>query len=93
VLDKKYFRIIFAYTINISHDNMSTKRVLKNLGERLAEKRREKGLNMKQFCDKYKLAPIQYWRVEHGKSNVTMKSLGRLCAIHKCTVGQLLEGL
>jgi transcriptional regulator with XRE-family HTH domain len=72
---------------------MSTKKILKTLGERLAERRQEKGLNMREFCDKHKLAPIQYWRIEHGKANVTMKSIAKLCAIHKCTVGQLLEGM
>jgi transcriptional regulator with XRE-family HTH domain len=72
---------------------MTTKRTLKAIGERIAEKRQQKGLNMKQFCDKYKLAPIQYWRVEHGKTNLTIKSLSRLCSIHKCTIGQLMQGL
>lgn len=72
---------------------MTTKKLLKALGERLAEKRREKGLNMKEFCDKYNLPPIQYWRIEHGKANVTMKSLTKIGKIHKCTVGQLMQGL
>ena len=72
---------------------MTTKKALKILGERLAELRNKKGLTQKDFCKRHKLPIIHYWRIEHGKANITMKSLGRLCAIHKCTMGEILKDL
>jgi len=58
--------------------------LLKEIGEQLGKLRRRKGYaTIKEFAKKYKLPAIQYWRIEKGKANVTIKSLGRILAIHR----------
>ena len=58
--------------------------LLKGIGEQLAMLRKKKGYTtIKQFANRYKLPAIQYWRIERGKANLTVKSLGRILAIHK----------
>ena len=58
--------------------------LLKGIGEQLAILREKKGYTtIKQFANRYKLPAIQYWRIERGKANLTVKSLGRILAIHK----------
>jgi hypothetical protein len=32
------------------------------------------------------LPEIQYWRIENGKTNLTLKSLTKLLSIHKLTL-------
>jgi transcriptional regulator with XRE-family HTH domain len=58
--------------------------LLKEIGVQLSKLRVKKGYStIKEFAKKYKLPAIQYWRIEKGKANVTIKSLGRILAIHK----------
>lgn len=58
--------------------------LLTEIGEQLAKLRTKKGFNtIKEFAVKYRLPAIQYWRIEKGKANLTIKSLGRILAIHK----------
>jgi transcriptional regulator with XRE-family HTH domain len=58
--------------------------LLKGIGDQLAALREKKGYTtIKQFAKHYKLPAIQYWRIERGKANLTIKSLGRILAIHK----------
>jgi transcriptional regulator with XRE-family HTH domain len=58
--------------------------LLKAIGEQLGKLRMKKGFDtIKEFATKYNLPPIQYWRIERGKANLTIKSLGRILAIHK----------
>lgn len=59
------------------------KNVLGNIGIRLAELRIKKGYStIKEFARKYDLPEIQYWRIEKGKANVTLKSLVKILKIH-----------
>jgi hypothetical protein len=37
---------------------------------------------IKAFALRYDLPEIQYWRIEKGKANVTLKSLSRILDIH-----------
>jgi transcriptional regulator with XRE-family HTH domain len=61
--------------------------VLKNIGVRLAELRIERGYaTIKDFANAYDLPEIQYWRMEKGKANITLKSLFRILSIHKLSL-------
>jgi len=60
---------------------------LSTIGANLAELRTKKGYpTVRAFTDKYNLPEIQYWRMEKGKANVTLKSLMRILAIHKVSL-------
>lgn len=62
-------------------------KVLINVGSYLAELRNKKGYStIKEFTQKYDLPEIQYWRIEKGKANVTLKSLVKILNIHKITL-------
>jgi hypothetical protein len=46
--------------------------------------RAQKGFNnISDFANEHNLPLIQYWRIEKGKANVTLKSLVKLLAIHQ----------
>jgi transcriptional regulator with XRE-family HTH domain len=61
--------------------------LLINIGQRLAELRVKKGYaTIKDFAAKYGLPEIQYWRMERGKANLTLKSLVRVLVIHNISV-------
>ena len=63
------------------------KNILANVGERLAELRIKKGYStIKAFTQTYDLPEIQYWRIEKGKANVTLKSLSRILNIHRISL-------
>lgn len=60
---------------------------LKQIGIGLSELRRRKGYEtIRDFAKAYKLPEIQYWRIENGKTNLTLKSLTRLLQIHRLTL-------
>jgi transcriptional regulator with XRE-family HTH domain len=60
---------------------------LKDIGEGLSELRKRKGYDtIRDFAKAYKLPEIQYWRIENGKTNLTLKSLTRLLTIHRLTL-------
>lgn len=53
----------------------------------LSSLRQMKGYTtVKEFANRYKLPEIQYWRIERGKANLTLKSLERILDIHKISV-------
>lgn len=63
------------------------KGLLVDVGSGLAALRMKKGYTtIKAFTEKYDLPEIQYWRIEKGKTNVTLKSLSRILNIHRLTV-------
>ena len=63
------------------------KTVLVVVGTRLADLRIKKGYStIKEFTQKYDLPEIQYWRMEKGKANVTLKSLVKILNIHNITL-------
>jgi transcriptional regulator with XRE-family HTH domain len=58
--------------------------LLKTIGTELGKLRKKKGFStIKEFATRYNLPAIQYWRIEKGKANLTIKSLGRILKIHK----------
>jgi len=48
---------------------------LVKIGEKLAELRKKKGYTSHEtFAYDYELSRVQYWRIEKGKSNLTLRS-------------------
>lgn len=63
------------------------KGLLADIGNCLAELRIKKGYpTIKAFAERYDLPEIQYWRIERGKANITLKSLSRILHIHRLTL-------
>ena len=63
------------------------KNILAEVGNQLALLRVKKGYpTIKSFAQKYDLPEIQYWRIERGKANITLKSLSRILNIHRLTL-------
>lgn len=61
----------------------SYEQALTKIGEGLKALRLDKGYeNLSDFVREFDLPMIQYWRMEAGKANFTIKSLMRLMAIH-----------
>ena len=77
---------------------MKEEEALKDLQERvglkLMELRKKKGYTSHEdFAFDYDIPRVQYWRIEKGKINLTLKSLIRLLSIHKMTVEEFFLGL
>lgn len=63
------------------------KNLLVEIGSSLAELRIKKGYpTIKSFTERYDLPEIQYWRMEKGKANITLKSLSRILSIHRLSL-------
>jgi transcriptional regulator with XRE-family HTH domain len=63
------------------------KNILGLVGVHLAELRLKKGFTtIREFAQKYDLPEIQYWRMERGRANITLKSLVKILNIHNLTV-------
>lgn len=63
------------------------KNTLTVVGARLQELRIKKGFSTaKSFTEKYRLPEIQYWRMENGKANITLKSLYKILQIHNVSL-------
>jgi transcriptional regulator with XRE-family HTH domain len=66
--------------------------VLEIIGKKLFELRIQKGYTSHaDFAADYDLPRIQYWRMEKGKANMTIKSLHKVLAIHDLTVEDLFH--
>ena len=63
------------------------KNMLSDIGNSLAALRIKKGYpTIKAFTERYDLPEIQYWRIEKGKANITLKSLSKILHIHRITL-------
>ena len=63
------------------------KSTLERIGAKLTELRKQKGYTSHEdFAYDYEIPRVQYWRIEKGRTNLTIKSLCRLLAIHKLTI-------
>lgn len=62
-------------------------KVLGDIGDRLAQLREKNGYEtLKEFVQKHDLPEVQYWRMEKGKANITLKSLVRILSIHRVSL-------
>ena len=67
---------------------------LVKIGEKLAELRRQKGYTSHEtFAYDYEMSRVQYWRIEKGKTNLTLKSLMRLLEIHGINLKEFFNSL
>jgi hypothetical protein len=65
----------------------SFKHLLEKIGNSLSDLRVRKGYtSLKEFAEEHDLPLIQYWRMEKGKANLTLKSLSRIVSIHSLTL-------
>jgi hypothetical protein len=61
--------------------------VLEQIGIKLRDLREKKGYgSIKDFALDHDLPIIQYWRIEKGKANLTLRSLNKLLTIHSVTM-------
>jgi transcriptional regulator with XRE-family HTH domain len=66
--------------------------LLKRVGLKLTELRKQKGYTSHEdFAFDHDIPRVQYWRIEKGQTNVTMKSLIRLLSIHKLSVEEFFS--
>lgn len=60
---------------------------LVRIGAKLTYLRKKKGYTSHEdFAYEFDLPRVQYWRIEKGKANITIKSLCRLLTIHDLSV-------
>jgi len=70
------------------------KETLERIGSKLTELRKAKGYSSHEdFAYDYDLPRVQYWRIEKGKANLTIRSLYRIISIHKLTVEEFFSHL
>lgn len=61
--------------------------VLKKMGEKLRELRIKKGFtSYETFAIEYDFSRMQYWRIEKGQSNITIRTLLKLLKIHEVSL-------
>ena len=59
-------------------------KALKKIGDRLKKLRIEHGhTSYENFAFEHDLPRMQYWRIENGKTNVTIKTLIKILDIYK----------
>lgn len=67
---------------------------LEKAGRKLTELRIHKGYKSHEtFAFDHDLPRAQYWRLEKGKVNFTIKTLIKVLAIHKLTVEEFFAGI
>ena len=66
--------------------------VLQNIGARLELLRIKKGYpSYEAFAIANQLSRMQYWRIEKGKTNITIKSLVAILNIHDITIEEFFK--
>lgn len=61
---------------------------------RLAQLRKENGYgSYETFAYDNEIPRMQYWRIEKGRANFTLKSLAKLLAIHKISIEDFFASL
>jgi transcriptional regulator with XRE-family HTH domain len=65
---------------------------LARIGAKLTALRKKKGYTSHEdFAYDFDLPRVQYWRIEKGKANITLRSLCRLLTIHNLTVEEFFH--
>ena len=66
---------------------MSEEQTLKAIGNRLKQIRIQKGYkSYEAFAIEYGLGRMQYWKIEKGETNITMRTLLRVLEIHQMSI-------
>lgn len=67
---------------------------LKQIGQRLADLRKQAGYSSyENFAFDHDLPRMQYWRIENGKVNLTIRSLLRILDIHQVTLPEFFSSI
>lgn len=67
---------------------------LLQIGQRLEELRKQAGYSSYEtFAYDNELPRMQYWRMEKGKVNITIKSLVRILYIHQVSVNEFFSSI
>jgi transcriptional regulator with XRE-family HTH domain len=67
---------------------------LKDIGNKLAELRRMKGYTSHEsFAYDHDIPRMHYWRIENGKTNLTIRSLMRILSVHNVTLQEFFVAL
>jgi transcriptional regulator with XRE-family HTH domain len=70
----------------------SEEEILKAIGERLKAIRIQKGYtSYESFALDHDLGRMQYWRLEKGEANLTMRTLLKVLAIHHMTLQEFFS--
>ena len=70
----------------------SEQEILQAIGDRLKEIRIEKGYkSYEDFALEHSIARMQYWRLETGKANPTIKTLYKVLQIHQITLDEFFS--
>lgn len=68
--------------------------VKKRIGVRLMQLRKESGYgSYETFAYDHEIPRMQYWRMEKGMANLTLKSLLKLLIIHKISIEEFFATL
>lgn len=68
--------------------------LLEKVGKKLEELRKNAGYTSHEtFAYDNEIPRVQYWRIEKGRANLTLKSLVKILAIHKLTVEEFFATL
>jgi transcriptional regulator with XRE-family HTH domain len=69
-----------------------TNAVLEKIGNKLMQLRIKNGhKSYESFALENDLSRMQYWRIEKGKTNLTIKSLTRILDIHNITIEEFFR--
>jgi|GEM_PF-2408238 len=72
----------------------SIEEIMKVVSAKLAELRKQKGYTSHEnFAIDHNIARMQYWRIEKGKTNITLKTLVKLLAIHQVSLNDFFADL
>jgi transcriptional regulator with XRE-family HTH domain len=65
---------------------------LKDIGAKLAELRKKKGYTSHEsFAYDHDIPRMHYWRIENGKTNLTIRSLLKILAIHNMSLKEFFD--
>lgn len=66
--------------------------LLEKIGERIKQLRIDKGYSSyESFSFDYEIPRMQYWRLEKGKTNLTIKTLEKILKIHNITIQEFFN--
>jgi transcriptional regulator with XRE-family HTH domain len=67
---------------------------LKHIGNKLADLRKKKGYTSHEsFAYDFDIPRMHYWRIENGKTNLTIRSLMKILSIHGITLQEFFATL
>lgn len=68
--------------------------IMQVISAKLMELRKQKGYSSHEnFAIDNDIARMQYWRIEKGKTNITLKTLVKLLAIHEISLSDFFADI